>query len=109
MNRATTGWLSLLAVLVIAALGVGTVGLVLGAKATNEKADQVTVEAQDGELRAAIDELSGRVDELSAAVDGLAGEQSALGQRTGELEDTAEQAEATQAELTELQRVLGLP
>jgi chromosome segregation ATPase len=113
VTRSATAWFSILAVLVVAALGVGTVGLVLGAKANNEKADQVTVEAQDGELSAAIDELGGRIDELSAAADGLAGEQSTLDQRTGALEDSAEQAQAaqaaTQAELTELQRVLGLP
>jgi len=78
MNRTVATWLSLVTILVLVAVAIATVGLVLGAKATDEKADDTAVTEQIGELsgdvgrdleelRSAVEELGGAVDQLAAA------------------------------------------
>ena len=50
MNRTLATWLSLITVLAVAALAIAIVGLVLGAKASDEKADYASVTQQLDEL-----------------------------------------------------------
>ncbi|MGI9557679.1 MAG: hypothetical protein ACR2N5_07035, partial [Solirubrobacterales bacterium] len=67
MNRTVATWLSLVTILVLVAIAIGTIGLVLSAKATDEKADDTDVTQQLGELSGNIET---DVQDLGGAVEG---------------------------------------
>ena len=66
MNRTMATWLSLITALVIAALAIAVVGLVFGAKASDEKADDTSVTQQLDELRGTVD---AEIEDLRSAID----------------------------------------
>ena len=91
----------MITVLVVAALAIGTIGLVLGAKASDEKADKGSVTEQIDELRG---ELETEVDALQSAIDQVAGSVEGLATEEGE---QVEAVAGIDAAVTELQQRLG--
>ena len=64
---------SLITALTLVAIAIATVGLVLGAKASDEKADPADVSAQVDELRTEVDsQIGAQVEELNSAIEQVA-------------------------------------
>lgn len=110
MNRTLATWLSLITVLAVAALTIAIVGLVLGAKASDEKADNASVTQQldelQGNVETELEGLASAIDQVAGSLDGLATEQA------GQITDAASQIGAAvdeiQGRLSDAEEFLGI-
>ena len=106
MNRTMATWLSLITALVIAALAIAVVGLVFGAKASDEKADDTSVTQQLDELRGTVDaeieDLRSAIDQVAGAVDGLAAEEASQIDVVGQIGAAVNELDARLTDAEEL-------
>jgi flagellar basal body-associated protein FliL len=113
MNRSLAIWISLITALTLVAIAIATVGLVLGAKASDEKADPADVSAQVDELRAEvgseIDEVDSAIEQVAGAVDTLASElASDEAQQNDAIEGVGAAVDDLQQRVDEIETLLGL-
>ncbi len=112
MNRSAAVWLSMISVLTVAALAIATIGLVLGAKASDEKADEGNVTQQIDEVRGEIGDLEAEVEALQSSIDEVAGTIDGLASEEAEQVDTVATIDAAVNELgqrlDEVEELLGL-